>query len=127
MAENNIKCFSSDKQRVTSKKSRQRHRVLGGRPPLPAGNNLYYGEPSFRGGPNTCIQGNVSGSTFSAYGRPAVRIPCRYEALRCDKNKDCARAKNAYEKYVRMRTKFVPYLVRNSLHFCSIFLGEIMV
>ena len=50
---------------------------------------------------------------FFAYGRPAVRIPFRYEALRCDKNKDCARVKHVYEKYVKMGTKFVPYLVRN--------------
>ena len=56
--------------------------------------------------------------------RPAaVRIPYRYEALRCDKNKDAARMKNVY----KMRTKFVPYLVRNSLHLCSVFLSEIMV
>ena len=35
--------------------------------------------------------------------------------------------KNVYEKYVKMRTKFVPYLVRNSLHFSSVFLSGNMV
>ena len=60
-------------------------------------------------------------------GRPAVRTPCRYEVLRYDKNRDCARMKNAYEKYTKIRAKFVPYLVRNSLHLCSVFLSEIMV
>ena len=35
--------------------------------------------------------------------------------------------KNAYEKYTKIRAQFVPYLVRNSLHLCSVFLGEIMV
>ena len=80
---------------------------------------------SFRGDPNTCIQVNVSGSTFLRMaGRPAVRISWQYEALRGDKNKDSARVKNVYEKYVKIRTKFVPYLV---LHFCSVFLGENMV
>ena len=40
---------------------------------------------------------------------------------------DFARVKNVYEKCVKMRTKFVPYLVRNSLHFFSVFLSENMV
>ena len=35
--------------------------------------------------------------------------------------------KNGYEKYTKMYAKFVPYLVRNSLHFCSVFLSKIMV
>ena len=35
--------------------------------------------------------------------------------------------KNVYEKYTKMRTKFAPYLVRNSLHFCSAFQCENMV
>ena len=35
--------------------------------------------------------------------------------------------KNAYKKYTKMHAKFVPYLVRNSLHFCSVFLSKIMV
>ena len=35
--------------------------------------------------------------------------------------------KNAYEKYTKIRAKFVPYLVRNSLHLCSVLLSEIMV
>ena len=35
--------------------------------------------------------------------------------------------KNAYEKYTKIRAKFVPYLVRNSLHLCSVFLSEITV
>ena len=35
--------------------------------------------------------------------------------------------KSAHEKYVKMHAKFVPCLVRNSLHFCSVFLGENMV
>ena len=35
--------------------------------------------------------------------------------------------KNVYEKYTKMCTKFVPYLVRNSLHLCSVFLSEIVV
>ena len=35
--------------------------------------------------------------------------------------------KNVYEKHTKMRAKFVPYLVRNSLHLCSVFLSEIMV
>ena len=35
--------------------------------------------------------------------------------------------KNAYEKYTKIHAKFVPYLVRNSLHFCSVFLSEMKV
>ena len=35
--------------------------------------------------------------------------------------------KNAYEKHTKIRAKFVPYLVRNSLHLCSVFLSEITV
>ena len=35
--------------------------------------------------------------------------------------------KNAYEKYTKMHAKFVPYLVRNSLHLCSVCLSEIVV
>ena len=34
---------------------------------------------------------------------------------------------NAYEKYAKIRAKVVPYLVRNSLHVCSVFLSGIMV
>ena len=34
---------------------------------------------------------------------------------------------NVYGKYTKTRAKFVPYLVRNSLHLCSVFLSEIMV
>ena len=34
---------------------------------------------------------------------------------------------NAYGKYTKIRAKFVLYLVRNSLHLRSVFLGEIMV
>ena len=67
------------------------------------------------GVPRIPVQVNVFGSTSSAYGRPAVRIPWRYEALRCAKNKDCARVKNVYERYVKMRTKFGPYLVGRPL------------
>ena len=54
-----------------------------------------------------------------------MRIPCRYEALRCDKNKDGARMENVYEEHTKMRTKFVPYLVQNSLHFVVFFSAEI--
>ena len=75
--------------------------------------------PSFRGGPNTYIQANFPGQLFRV--RPAVRIPCRHEAPRCGKSKDFARVGNVYENYVKMRTKFVPYLVRNSLHLRSVF------
>ena len=32
--------------------------------------------------------------------------------------------KSAHEKYVKMYAKFVPCLVRNSLHFCSVLLSE---
>ena len=60
-------------------------------------------------------------------GRPAVCSPYRYEVLRYDKNRNFARMKNAYEKYTKMYAKFVPYLVRNSLHFCSVFLSKITV
>ena len=60
-------------------------------------------------------------------GRPAVRTPCRYDVLRSDKNQDFARMRNAYEKHTKIRAKFAPYLVRNSLHFCSVFLREIKV
>ena len=35
--------------------------------------------------------------------------------------------KNVYEKYTKMCTKFGPYLVWNSLHFCSVFQCENMV
>ena len=35
--------------------------------------------------------------------------------------------KNVYGKCVQMRTRFVSYLVRNSLHFCSVFLSEMKV
>ena len=35
--------------------------------------------------------------------------------------------KSVHEKYVKMYAKFVPCLVRNSLHFCSVFLSEIKV
>ena len=60
-------------------------------------------------------------------GRTAVRTPCRYEVLRYDKNRDFARMENVYGKYTKMRAKFVPYLVRNSLHIRSVFLSEILV
>ena len=59
--------------------------------------------------------------------RPAVRTPCRYAVLRYDANRDGARVKNAYEKHAEIHAKFVPYLVRNSLHLRSVFLSEIMV
>ena len=58
--------------------------------------------------------------------RPAVRTPCRYECY-ATTHRDCARMKNAYEKYAKIHAKFVPHLVRNSLHFCSVFLSEVMV
>ena len=32
--------------------------------------------------------------------------------------------KSVHEKYIKMCTKFVPYLVRNSLHYRSVFLSE---
>ena len=35
--------------------------------------------------------------------------------------------KNAYGKYTKIHAKFVPYLVRNSLHLCSVFLSEMKV
>ena len=44
-------------------------------------------------------------------GRTAVRTPCRYEVLRYDKKRDCARMKNAYEKYVGAVAKFAPHLL----------------
>ena len=72
-------------------------------------NVTYFGRIPLRCDLDTC-----TGQLFCV--RLAVRIPCRYEALRCDKNKDAARIKNVYEKYTKMCTKFVPYLVRNSPH-----------
>ena len=62
-------------------------------------------------------------STFlgQLFVRTAVRTRYWYEVLRNDKNKDCARVKGVYAKYIKARSIFLPYLVRNSLLFRSDF------
>ena len=75
------------------------------------------------GDPCIPIEGDVSTA------RPAVRSYALHVGMRCyaKTNRDCARVRNAYEKHTRMRAKFVPYLVRTSLHLRSVFSSEITV
>ena len=77
--------------------------------------------PSFRGAPNTYREGRFK-------CRPAGRmLSISVGGVTLRRKSGLRPYENAYEKYTKMHAKFVPYLVRNSLHLCSVFLSGIMV